>query len=193
MQLRSLVLTTLLALLAGFCRSRAADAAGKTREGDVPNRYGVIALAGSSYNPSGIEFWQAGGVAVFDYDKVWHHWAPEGLRFKLEYCLGTTLDGEPRTVASLDAFALQYLDIIATERLRPYLEAGIGVAYTDFQVEGQGSRVNFNPVLGAGVEFPLRNASSLFVSVRLHHLSNAGLKDENRGINSAVLAVGWLH
>ncbi len=193
MQLRSLAVAALVALLAGVCPSRAAEAAGKAIEEDVPNRYGVIALAGSSYNPSGVDVWQAGGVAMFDYDKVWHHWAPAGLRFKLEYCLGTTLDGEPRTVASLDAFALQYLDAIATERLRPYLEAGIGVAYTDFQVEGQGSRVNFNPTLGAGLEFPLQNASSLFVSVRLHHLSNAGLKDENRGINSAVLAVGWLH
>jgi hypothetical protein len=188
MKLRSVAVAALVALLSGACLVRA-----ENQEGDIPNRYGVLALAGASYSPSDINFWQAGGVAMFDYEKVWHHWAPDGLRFKVEYCLGATLDGDPRTVASLDAFALQYLDVIAGKHARPYIEAGIGGIYTDFQAEGQGSRVNFNPVLGLGVEFPLRETSSLFVSLRLHHLSNADLCDENRGVNSGVLAVGWLH
>jgi hypothetical protein len=36
-----------------------------------------------------------------------------------------------------------YLEVISSDRLVPYLEGGIGVFYTDFQVEGQGSRINF--------------------------------------------------
>ena len=188
MRLRSVAIAALVAGLSAPCQSRA-----ENLEKYAPNRYGVMALAGSSYNPSGTNFWQVGGVAMLDYDKVWRHWAPDGMRFKIEGCVGATMASEPRAVASLDAFALQYLDLISSERVRPYVEAGIGGIYTDFQVEGQGSRVNFNPTLGVGLEFPCKDKSSLFVSVRLHHLSNAGLCDENRGVNSGVLAVGWLY
>ena len=69
-------------------------------------------------------------------------------------------------------------------------EGGIGVIYTDFQVEGQGLRFNFNPQLGIGAEFPRESKKPYFAALRLHHISNAGLDDENRGINSVVFMVG---
>ena len=77
-----------------------------------------------------------------------------------------------------------------TLRLRPYLEGGIGVIYTDFQVEGQGSRFNFNPQIGIGTEFKTDSGPPFFATIRLSHISNAGLNDENRGVNSFLLMIG---
>jgi hypothetical protein len=86
--------------------------------------------------------------------------------------------------------ALYYIDVISTERLTPYLEGGIGVVYTDFQVEGQGSRLNFNPRIGIGTEFKVDSGAPFFTALRLSHISNAGLADDNRGVNSVVWMLG---
>jgi len=86
--------------------------------------------------------------------------------------------------------ALYYLDFVSSERLVPYLEGGIGVVYTDFQVEGQGSRFNFNPQIGIGTEFKVDAGPPFFTALRLSHISNAGLADENRGVNSVVWMLG---
>ena len=67
---------------------------------------------------------------------------------------------------------------------------GIGVIYTDFQVEGQGSRINFNPQFGIGAEFNLDSGGPFFSAIRLSHISNGGLHSDNRGVNSIVLVIG---
>ena len=86
--------------------------------------------------------------------------------------------------------ALYYLDFFSSDRLMPYLEGGIGVVYTDFQVKGQGSRINFNPQIGLGTEFEVDSGPPFFGAVRLSHISNAGLHDDNRGVNSVILMIG---
>jgi hypothetical protein len=86
--------------------------------------------------------------------------------------------------------ALYYLDFISTPQLRPYSEGGIGVVYTDFQVKGQGSRFNFNPQIGIGMEFKADSGPPYFGAVRLSHISNAGLHEDNRGVNSVIFLVG---
>ena len=163
-------------------------------EGDhVETRYGLSLVYGNTYDPTGdIGFLLLTGVALFDYDRVWPHRAPQALRFKLEGAAGATVKSKfrGRFVASISAFALYYLDGLAGKGLRPYIEGGIGVIYTDFQVEGQGLRFNFNPQLGIGAEFPSGSKKPYFTALRLHHISNAGLDDENRGINSIVFTVG---
>ena len=127
---------------------------------------------------------------MWDYDRVWHHWAPEPLRFKVEGNAGATTSPETRAMISIGMMALYYLDFFSTARLRPYLEGGIGVMYTDFQVEGQGSRFNFNPQIGIGTEFKLDSGAPFFATIRLSHISNAGLHSENRGVNFVVLMIG---
>jgi lipid A 3-O-deacylase len=83
-----------------------------------------------------------------------------------------------------------WLEFISSPRLNPYVEGGIGVIYTDFQVEGQGLRFNFHPQIGIGTEFQLNSGEPFFTAIRLSHISNAGLDHENRGVNSVVFMVG---
>ena len=160
-------------------------------QNNIPTRYGMAAVLGRTFDPvNDIYFTQLSGFIMWDYDKVWHHWAPDPLRFKVEATAGLTVSPQTRAMVSVGMMALYYLDFVSSERLVPYLEGGIGVVYTDFQVEGQGSRFNFNPQIGIGTEFKVDSGPPFFTALRLSHISNAGLADENRGVNSVVWMLG---
>jgi hypothetical protein len=165
--------------------------AGGDSADDVPNRYGLATIIGNTYDPTGnIGFALLSGFALFDYDKIWHHAAPAPLRFKLEASIGSTWTKEKEFMASAGIFALYFLDRFAGHGFRPYVEGGIGGIYTEWKVEGQGSHLNFNPQMGIGTEFSIGSGPPFFTAVRLHHISNADLKDDNRGVNSIVFVVG---
>ncbi|MEW6379709.1 MAG: acyloxyacyl hydrolase [bacterium] len=166
--------------------------AGRNSRDFVPSRYGFALILGNTYNPENdIRFSLISGFALYDYDRIWHHPAPAPLRFKVEGSLGATTSPRTRAVASCGIMALYYLDKFATQRLRPYGEAGIGIIYTDFRVKGQGLRINFNPQAGFGTEFLTGSGSPFFTTLRLHHISNGDLYKDNRGVNAVVLVLGY--
>ena len=165
--------------------------AGEDGIDDVPNRYGLATIIGNSYDPDDhIGFVLLSGFALFDYDKIWHHAAPAPLRFKVEAGIGSTWTKEKEVMASAGILALYFLDRFGGHGLRPYVEGGIGGIYTGWKVEGQGSHLNFNPQIGIGTEFSHGSGPPFFAAMRLHHISNAGLKKDNRGVNSIVFVVG---
>ena len=153
-----------------------------------PTRAGLAFSCGVSYSPSGVDFCLLTGILLFDYDRVWPQEAPETLRFRVEYSLGLITEPATRLMTSANMIAQFYYPGMSAGRVRPYLGGGIGVIYTDFRVEGQGLRVNFNPLITAGAEFGPDPA--WFVEARLHHISNGGLDDENTGVNSAQFMLG---
>ncbi len=165
---------------------------------NVPTRYGMSVVWGKTFDPvSDINFLQLSGFIMWDYDRIWRHWAPDPLRFKIEGTAGATTSPETRAMISVEMLALYYLDFIPGSNPIPYVEGGIGVIYTDFQVEdpeppgeSQGSRVNFNPLIGIGLEFKPDSGAPFFATVRLSHISNGNLNSENRGVNSIVLMIG---
>ena len=157
----------------------------------IPDRYGLTVNIGNTYDPSGdTGFIMLTGIAQFDYDKIWPHAAPEALRFKVEASAGSTWTREKDFMASASIFALYYINRIANGSFRPYVEGGIGGIYTEWKVDGQGSHLNFNPQLGIGTEFSVGTDATYLVALRLHHISNAGLKEDNRGVNSLVFVIG---
>jgi hypothetical protein len=158
---------------------------------EIPTRYGMAAVLGDTFDPDeGIYFVQLTGFGMWDYDKVWHHWAPEALRWKLEVTAGLTTAPRTRAMVSVGMMAPYYLDFISNRRFNPYIEGGIGVIYTDFHVEGQGSRFNFYPQAGIGTELQVGSGPPIFGALRISHISNAGLHDDNRGMNSIILMIG---
>lgn len=166
---------------------------GSAAEASVsPNRYGLGMLVGRAYDPDsfGLAFVQ--GQLLVDYDRVFRHKVPDALHLKFEANLGLTTDGRNKRLASINMLALYYLGNRPRWHWTPYVEAGIGLIYTSFRVDGQGLYVNFNPQAGAGVEFPLPDNQAMTIALRLHHLSNGGLHKENRGVNSALLMIGYL-
>lgn len=157
----------------------------------IPDRYGLATTIGYNYDPSeNIVFGLLSGFALYDYDKIWPHAAPEALRFKVELSAGTTLKNEKGAILSAGFLALYYLDSLAGRSCRPYIEGGVGGIFTQWRVEGQGSKVNFNPQIGVGTEFSLGSGPPFLAALRLHHISNAGLAADNRGVNSVVFVIG---
>lgn len=160
--------------------------------GYPPERYGMGITAGNSYNLSGdIGYYMLTGFVLYDYDRVWKHNAPEQLMFKVEGNLGCAHYKRTRATLSANIFALYYLDSFEGKTFKPYVEGGIGIIYTDFQVPGQGMRVNFNPQLGIGAEIKTGSEKAFYMALRLHHISNGGIDDENRGINSVMGMFGF--
>jgi len=155
-------------------------------------KYGISLTGGNTYNLTDtISYYMVSGIVLFDYDKVWKHKAPEQLRFKVEGSIGAARDKKTRLVSSMNIFAHYYLDFLVSQNIRPFVEGGVGIIYTDFQVRGQGLRINFNPQFGLGAEFNAGMDNTFFFSVRIHHISNGGLDHENRGINSVMGVLGY--
>ena len=156
-----------------------------------PDRYSLGLALGTTYDPGGeTGFLLLTAAALYDYDKVWPHKAPEALRFKVEASVGGSFKPGPDLMAGASVFALYFLEPLSGSGFKPYIEGGIGLIYTQHRVDGQGLHINFNPQIGIGTEFSSGSDGVYFAAVRLHHISNGGLDDDNRGVNSIVFTFG---
>ncbi len=156
-----------------------------------PEKTGMALVLGTSYDPQPtFGFTQVSLMALYDYEQIVPHRAPEDLRFKLEVSLGLANDSRPRVLMSGNFFALYFLRGFESGSFRPYLEAGAGLVYSDFQVYGQGLRINFNPQAGVGAEWQTPDNRSWYGAVRAYHISNSGLHRDNRGINAVSIQLG---
>ncbi len=159
----------------------------------LPTESGISLNSGYTYDPSdNTMFLQVSIFRLYDYERVWRHKAPDNLKFKVEGSFGAASldDNGVRIIANANILALLYLDRFESNRIKPYLEAGIGVIYTDYCVRGQDYRFNFNPQAGIGVEFKRKGKASRFAALRMHHISNGGIGSSNRGQNSIVFMFG---
>ncbi len=153
-------------------------------------RYGMALLAGQAYQPERFGLLILQGNVQLPYDQVFWHGAPDSLFFQGEINLGVTTDGRDRALVAINMMAVKYLEAWSSGSWVPYLEGGIGIIYTDFKARGQGLRFNFNPQIGAGVEWPTPCGRTLSIGLRLHHLSNANLHRDNRGVDSVLMLAG---
>jgi len=96
----------------------------------------------------------------------------------------------PDTNAEFGASCLLKYSAHITERIAPYIEGGIGVVYTTQHTHEQGTQFNFLPQVGGGLQFFLNKNLALMGGYRYRHLSNAGISDDNSGINHHFLLVG---
>ncbi|MFW6415200.1 MAG: acyloxyacyl hydrolase [Thermodesulfobacteriota bacterium] len=148
-------------------------------------------MQGLTYTPvNDIYFGMLTVFAHFDYEEVAWHKAPDNLRFRTEASIGSTQGPFNKFMGSVNMFAMHYCDLLSTSKTNFYFEAGIGLIYQDFRVEGQGLRFNFNPQAGCGIEFLQGEDRTYFTGFRFHHVSNGDLHEDNTGINSAVLLLG---
>jgi opacity protein-like surface antigen len=81
---------------------------------------------------------------------------------------------------------------LAFDGLHPYVEAGAGVLWTDLgdRIPEKGSQFNFNLQVGAGLSYFVTPTTSINLSYRLQHISNAGTAHPNHGIDAGVALVG---
>jgi len=74
--------------------------------------------------------------------------------------------------------------------LRPWIEGGVGIAWSDLRGLNLGSRILFSDQVGVGFDLPTTGGKLLAVGYRLRHLSHAGLwANANSGINTHFVLV----
>lgn len=82
----------------------------------------------------------------------------------------------------------------AGKRFVPYVQAGLGLVYTDAHhdktQQAIGQALNFYPQAGAGFRYLLNANWSLDAEMAFHHISNGGMDDRNDGVNALGAFVG---
>jgi len=87
------------------------------------------------------------------------------------------------------SFFLKYSQKVIS-RIAPYIEAGVGMMYSTQHTHEQGTQYNFLTQAGAGIHFFLTTHVALTTGYRFRHFSNAGIDDDNEGINHHFGLVG---
>ncbi|MGB8337715.1 MAG: acyloxyacyl hydrolase [Burkholderiales bacterium] len=119
-------------------------------------------------------------------DSEWHvagYWEPA-----IGFWQGKSVKGDPKI------YEVAFTPVLRLEKKSysgwsPYAESGVGVhLITGHHVTDDrdlGSNYHFGSYMGAGLRFGKQNEFD--IGYRLQHLSNAGLKQPNRGINFNIL------
>ncbi len=168
-------------------------AAARDAERPLPTKSGFSLSLGHIYdpNPERDQFAMLTGFVTMDHDRAAFFLTPDFLRFKLEASAGYGRRSPWRTMASVNMLTLCYIDQLATNTARPYIEGGIGVFYTEERWDGQGLHVMHNPVAGAGVHVSPQNGGRTYqISIRFSHASNGGLHRDNKAMNAVMLSTG---
>jgi len=167
------------------------DVAGFFRRLGTPERAAGALSLSSSYDPNfNISSFLASASVWYDHGILWDQVRSGSKVFKLEAVAGSMVRPDVRGIASVNMMSMYYPEAMKSGRFSPYLEAGIGAIYTDYRVDRQAYRCNFNPQLGIGAEVRQEGGAPLFVAMRLHHISNGSLNHDNQGVNSLLFQIG---
>jgi lipid A 3-O-deacylase len=122
--------------------------------------------------------------AQWDWDTSW--WQSSVGRLTGYWDAGYTYwDGDETSSNHSLSFAPVFVYEFAGETVKPYIEAGIGVAAfanTELESNDLGSSFQFEDRIGAGLRF-----SGQEIGIRAIHYSNAGIKQPNDGVEAYTL------
>lgn len=122
--------------------------------------------------------------AQWDWDTSW--WQSSVGRLTGYWDAGYTYwDGDDTASNHSLSFTPVFVYEFAGESVKPYIEAGIGVAAfasTELESNDLGSSFQFEDRIGAGLRF-----SGQEIGIRAIHYSNAGIKQPNDGVEAYTL------
>lgn len=88
---------------------------------------------------------------------------------------------------------VRYNFLAPRHHLRPYVQIGCGVAVTNLDMEDFDSGLNFASNAACGLQYFFSGTDAVTMEWRLFHLSNAGLSDDNAGLNMNNVFIGYSH
>ena len=169
----------------------------------------TTALAETPEKPFLKEFGVLSGYAKSDLKEDRHYnFIPVTLRFGLN--LGNfsskdliELEVEPfasfvtstDTNTEIGANLLLKYGYFLTDRICPYIEGGAGIVHQKYVTVSVNSHTSFLPQVGAGVSYFINKNVAVDAGYRFRHLSNAGIKEPNHGIDSDMWMAGisWFY
>jgi len=101
---------------------------------------------------------------------------------------------EPRSDVETGAgFMLKFGILPETSRFQPFGRIGLGVLYMSLDTREQSTKFNFYEQGGVGAHYFLNNNFGLTMECRIRHLSNAGIRQPNHGINNLSYLLGVIY
>jgi len=99
---------------------------------------------------------------------------------------------EPFTATAAGGSLLFKYNFLGFGRWMPFWDLGLGMLWTNLapRIPEQSTQFNFVLESGPGVQYFATERMALTLGVRFHHISNAGLGDRNKGLNSTLGYVG---
>lgn len=97
---------------------------------------------------------------------------------------------EPRRGSFVGPSALVRYQLLGWGPFVPYLEAGAGLGALDFGLRDQDDGFSFVLQAGFGLQYFVSPRASVDAGWRFHHLSNAGSRSPNNGINASLPMLG---
>ena len=77
-----------------------------------------------------------------------------------------------------------------TSRFQPYFKGGVGLLYMSQHLLEQSTQFNFNEPASLGFHYFFQENVALTLEYRFRHLSNAGMKSPNHGVNTHFALCG---
>jgi hypothetical protein len=107
--------------------------------------------------------------------------------------LGEGFGGEqyyPHTAFLGGGLGILRYDFMTGTRLVPYLQIGGGCLWTDIRRPALGTDFEFTEQGGPGINYFLCRNLALTTEYRFMHISNAGIKKPNGGVNASIIYAG---
>ena len=73
----------------------------------------------------------------------------------------------------------------------PFVSLGAGIIFLDIDLKNQADGLNFTPQGGFGFHYFLSERTAFTGEWRFHHMSNAGIDNDNDGINDSLFLAGF--
>ncbi len=99
-----------------------------------------------------------------------------------------------KMLLGINPFLLEYRFLSPKRFWAPTFMLGTGGCYTDWRLEARkelGSFFEFTLQAGAGIEFFKKEKGSFSLNYRFFHISNAGFKKPNIGLNAHLFTLGY--
>ena len=119
----------------------------------------------------------------FDAKDFFAHWGVH-TKGRLDCSIEPFVSGVTQPQRNVEAgcnFLLKYC-LPLTEHIMPFFKGGVGALFMSQHAQEQSTQWNFLPQAGLGIDFLLTDKITLSCEGRFRHLSNAGLKMPNHGI-----------
>ena len=197
---RAAVALLALSVLAAWPPGHEADADGAAPTSNeqpalAGDRGGPILAVGYSHKYGGRSLvhyavgWQL-RLSLGERVESWGKRAGVGVSLVIEPLLGVTTGHTDSVEVAL--VPMLFLERRLADRWGVFLEAGVGLMYSDVRDFDLGSRVLFSDQIGVGLSRKLAAGHRLRVGWRLRHISHAGLWAEtNSGLNTHYLTLSW--
>ena len=155
---------------------------------------GSVPISGFPGDPKA-KIWAAGGT----YGRVLTNAHGPGIvrgrfeiGFEIDPLIEIDLPHHPDYAAGFTPWLWKW-DFVTRRRLSPYFELAGGGLWGIHEVVPGTTAFNFMPSAGMGVNFPASRSGkySWTVDVRYFHVSNAGITDDNPGLNTIQFRIGF--